>query len=218
MDIKERMARQMHRVKVEAAIAATKTPPPDYVFKEPQMPKPMSEKQKVQAFIEDRTYDDIPMDQSKIDPKRVTSMADVHRIIISEQPREFVIGPKEQLNHKAPNFRNIGQEAIEGPGYSAFKENSNDNEEDRMIQMSDSDNSAPALHGIKIDLSGSIGKTAAAPQAAAPAEPPPPPPQSQPKPAQANLGTNVPPGTIEMTDMQRQMLAAMRAQRGAKVL
>ena len=120
MDIKERMARQMHRVKVEAAIAAMKIPPPDYVFKEPQMPKPMSEKQKVQAFIEDRTYDDIPMDQSKIDPKRVTSMADVHRIIISEQPREFVIGPKEQLNHKAPNFRNIGQEAIEGPGYSAF--------------------------------------------------------------------------------------------------
>jgi hypothetical protein len=145
-------------------------------------------------------------------------MADVHRIIISEQPREFVIGPKEQLNHKAPNFRNIGQEAIEGPGYSAFKENNNDNEEDRMIQMSDGDNSAPALHGIKIDLSGSIGKTAAAPQATAPAEPPPPPPQPQPKPAQANLGTNVPPGIIEMTDMQRQMLAAMRAQRGAKVL
>ena len=116
MDIKERMARQMHRVKVEAAIAAMKTPPPDYVFKEPQMPKPMSEKQKVQAFIEDRTYDDIPMDQSKIDPKRVASMADVHRIIISEQPREFVIGPKEQLDHNAPNFRNIGQEAIEGPG------------------------------------------------------------------------------------------------------
>ena len=89
-----------------------------------------------------------------------------------------------------------------------------------MIQMSDSENSAPALHGIKIDLSGSIGKTAAAPQATAPAEPPPPPPQPQPqpKPAQANLGTNVPPGTIERTDMQRQMLAAMRAQRGAKVL
>ena len=113
MDIKERMARQMHRVKVEAAIAAMKTPPPDYVFKEPQMPKPMSEQQKVRAFIEDRTYDDIPMDQSKIDPKRVTSMADVHRIVISEQPREFVIGPKEQLDHKAPNFRNIGQEAID---------------------------------------------------------------------------------------------------------
>lgn len=218
MDIKERMARQMNRVKVEAAIAATKNPPPDYVFKEPQMPKPMSEKQKVQAFIEDRTYDDIPMDQSKIDPKRVTSMADVHRIIISEQPKEFVIGPKEQLDHKAPNFRNMGQEAIEGPGYSALKANNNDNEEDRMIQMSDGENSAPALHGIKIDLSGSIGKTAVAPQATAPAEPTPPPLQPQPKPAQANLGTNVPPGTIEMTDMQRQMLAAMRAQRGAKVL
>ncbi len=218
MDIKERMARQMHRVKVEAAIAATKTPPPDYVFKEPQMPKPMSEKQKVQAFIEDRTYDDIPMDQSKIDPKRVTTMADVHRIIISEQPREFVIGPKEQLDHKAPNFRNIGQEAIEGPGYSALKANNNDNEEDRMIQMPDGDNSAPALHGIKIDLSGSIGKMEGASQATAPAGPPPSPPQPQPKPAQPNVGTNVPPGTIEMTDMQRQMLAAMRAQRGAKVL
>ena len=218
MDIKERMARQMHRVKVDAANAAMKTPPPDYVFKEPQMPKPMSEKQKVQAFIEDRTYDDIPMDRSKIDPKRVTTMADVHRIIISEQPREFVIGPKEQLDHKAPNFRNIGQEAIEGPGYSALKDNNEDNEEDRMIQMSDGDNIAPALHGIKIDLSGSIGKTTGASQATAPAEPPPPPPQPQPKPAQANLGTNVPPGTIEMTDMQRQMLAAMRAQRGAKVL
>lgn len=218
MDIKERMARQMHRVKVDAAIAAMKTPPPDYVFKEPQMPKPMTEKQKVQAFIEDRTYDDIPMDQSKIDPKRVASMADVHRIIISEQPREFVIGPKEQLDHNAPNFRNIGQEAIEGPGYSALKANNKDNEEDRMIQMSDGDNSAPALHGIKIDLSGSIGKTAAAPQATASAEPPPPPPQPQPKPAQPNVGTNVPPGTIEMTDMQRQMLAAMRAQRSAKVL
>ena len=85
-----------------------------------------------------------------------------------------------------------------------------------MIQMSDGDSSAPALHGIKIDLSGSIGKMAAAQQATAPGEPPPPPPQ--PKPAQPNLGTNVPPGTIEMTDMQRQMLAAMRAQRGAKVL
>ena len=218
MDIKERMARQMHRVKVEAAIAAMKTPPPDYVFKEPQMPKLMSEKQKVQAFIEDRTYDDIPMDRSKIDPKRVTSMADVHRIIISEQPREFVIGPKEQLDHKAPNFRNIGQEAIEGPGYSALNANNNDNEEDRMIQMSDGDNSAPALHGIKIDLSGSIGKMAAATQATAPGEPPLPPPQPQAKSAQSNLGTNVPPGTIEMTDMQRQMLAAMRAQRGAKVL
>jgi len=218
MDIKERMARQMHRVKVEAAIAAMKTPPPDYVFKEPQMPKPMSEQQKVQAFIEDRTYDDIPMERSKIDPKRVTSMADVHRIVISEQPREFVIGPKEQLDHKAPNFRNIGQEAIEGPGYSAIKANNRDDEEDRMIQMSDGDNSAPALHGIKIDLSGSIGKMAAAQQATAPSEPPPPPPQSQPKAAQPNVGTNVPPGTIEMTDMQRQMLAAMRAQRGAKVL
>ena len=217
MDIKERMARQMHRVKVEAAIAAMKTRPPDYVFKEPQMPKPMTEKQKVQAFIEDRTYDDIPMDRSKIDPKRVTSMADVHRIVISEQPREFVIGPKEQLDHKAPNFRNIGQEAIEGPGYLALNANNEDNEEDRIIQMTDGDNGAPALHGIKIDLSGSIGKMAGAPQATAPSEPPPQP-QPQPKPAQPNLGTNVPPGTIEMTDMQRQMLAAMRAQRGAKVL
>lgn len=215
MDIRERMARQMHRVKVDAAIAAMKTPPPDYVFREPRMPEPMTEQQKVKAFVEDRTYDDIPMEKSKIDPRRVVSMADVARIIVSEQPREFVIGPKDQVDTGLPSFRTIGQESIEGPGYTALKANRDEDDDERIARMSSVEDSAPALHGIKIDLSGGIGKPGPATKPSRPQETPV---ASQPETPAQPASTNVPPGTIEMTDAQRQMLAAMRAQRGSKIL
>ena len=112
--IPDRIAKQINRAKVEAAIAATKMPMPDYVYKEPRMPRAKETADAaVKRFLEDRMYDDIPMEKSKIDPSRIKSMADVRRVIVSEQPREYVIGTDEQVKHGSTTFGSIGMENLE---------------------------------------------------------------------------------------------------------
>lgn len=197
--VPELIAKQIHRAKVDAAIAAMKKPPPDYVYREPRMPvqKP-TEAETVQRFLDDRIYDDIPMEKSKLDPSRIKSMGDVHRVIVSEQPREFVVGPESQVQPGGAGFGDIGMENLEGPGYSAIRTAGSDSVE-RVVQTPE-ENYVPQMDGIRIDLSGSFGNARELP-----AEPPP---MEEPATKAGN--------PMEMNGAQRQMLAAMRAQRNAK--
>ena len=208
-NIPDRISKQLNRVKVDAALAATKTPPPDYVYREPRMPRQReTEADMVKRFLEDRIYDDIPMETSKIDPSRITSMADVHRVIISEQPREFVVSSAEQARHGSPNFRTIGMEAIEGDGYADLKKDRNGDISERVVESPEGPQQVQ-FNAIKIDLSGGYGNakelTPQATRQVAPQVPPPP------MEAAAGKGDN----PVEMTGAQKQMLAAMRAQRRA---
>lgn len=204
-NIPDRISKQINRAKVDAAIAATKMPPPDYVYKEPRMPRAKETADAaVKRFLEDRIYDDIPMEKSKLDPSRITSMADVHRVIISEQPREFVVSTKEQVKHGSPNFGTIGMEAIEGNGYADLKRNRNDDLSERIVESPDEPQQMP-FNAIKIDLSGGFGNVKELTPQEAPNVPPPPMEEATGK------GDN----PVEMNGVQKQMLAAMRAQRKA---
>lgn len=203
--IPDRIRKQVNRAKVDAAVAAMKMPPPDYVYKEPRMPRAKETADAaVKRFLEDRIYDDIPMEKSKIDPSRITSMADVHRVIISEQPREFVVSTKEQVKHGSPNFGNIGMDSLEGNGYADIKKDRGEDIADRIVQSSDEPAPLP-FNAIKIDLSGGFGNVKElTPDPPAPVTPPP---------MEESVGKGDNP--IEMNGIQKQMLATMRAQRKA---
>lgn len=206
----DRISKQISRAKVDAAIAAMKTPPPDYVYKEPRMPRPKeTEADMVKRFLEDRIYDDIPVEKSKIDPSRITSMADVHRVIISEQPREFVVSTAEQVKHGSPNFGTIGMESLEGNGYADLKKDRNADLTERIVETSDEPPQMP-FNAIKIDLSGGFGNVKELTPKATPQQPAP---QAPPSPIDASAGKDD--NRVEMTGVQKQMLAAMRAQRRA---
>ena len=202
-NIPDRISKQINRAKVDAAIAATKMPPPDYVYKEPRMPRAKETVDAaVKRFLEDRIYDDIPMEKSKIDPARITSMADVHRVIISEQPREFVVSTTEQVKHGSPNFGNIGMDALEGNGYADIKKDRNADLNERIVESPDEPQQMP-FNAIKIDLSGGFGNVKELTPQDTPQVPPPPMEEATGK------GDN----PVEMNSVQKQMLAAMRAQR-----
>jgi hypothetical protein len=204
-NIPDRISKQINRAKVDAAIAATKIPPPDYVYKEPRMPRAKETADAaVKRFLEDRIYDDIPMEKSKIDPARITSMADVHRVIISEQPREFVVSTTEQVKHGSPNFGNIGMDALEGNGYADIKKDRNADLNERIVESPDEPQQMP-FNAIKIDLSGGFGNVKELTPQDTPQVPPPPMEEATGK------GDN----PVEMNSVQKQMLAAMRAQRKA---
>ena len=203
--IPDRIARQINRARVDAAIAAMKTPPPDYVYREPRMPRRPTEEETVKSFLEDRIYDDIPMEKSKLDPSRIKGMGDVHRVIVSEQPREFVVSSEEQPRHGSATFRDIGMSAIEGAGYSELKKDRSPDFEERIVESADEPQQMP-FSAIKIDLSGSFGNAKEIRQE--PARPAAPPPPVEPA---AGDGEN----HVEMNGAQKQMLAAMRAQRRA---
>jgi len=202
--VSDRISKQINRAKVDAAVAATKTPPPDYVYREPRMPRATPEAI-VKSFLEDRIYDDIPMEKSKIDPSRITSVADVHRVMISEQPREYVVSTEEQAKHGSPSFGNIGMEALEGDGYADLRKDRNAELHERIVESPEEQQQMP-FNAIKIDLSGSFGNV----KELTP-EPPVQPATPPPIDASAGNGDN----QVEMNGAQKQMLAAMRAQRRA---
>jgi hypothetical protein len=203
--VDDRIAKQIHRAKVDSAVAAMKTPPPDFVYKEPRMPRTkQSEADVVRRFIEDRSYDDIPPEKGGLDKSRVNGMTYVRAAIIAEQPREFVVGPRDQGIKGGKSFGNIGMENLEGPGYSELHKD--EGKDDERIITEPESTSAPKIEGIKIDLSGAF---AAQPKPASRKKTPPPPIAEE-----SGKGDN----PIEMNTAQKQMLAAMRAQRNAKHL
>lgn len=202
--VNDRIAKQIHRAKVDSAVASMKTPPPDFVYREPRMPRlKQTEADVVSRFIEDRSYDDIPPEKGGLDRSRVNGMADIRAAIVAEQPREFVVGPTDQGIKGGRTFGNIGMENLEGPGYSELHKDEGKDEE-RIITEPES-TSAPKIEGIKIDLSGAF----AAQQKPAPRRVKAPPPPIE---EESGKGDN----PIEMNTAQKQMLAAMRAQRNAK--
>lgn len=202
--VNDRIAKQIHRAKVDSAVASMKTPPPDYVYREPRMPrmKP-SEADVVKRFIEDRTYDDIPPEKGGLDKSRVNGLSDIRAAIIAEQPREFVVGPMDQGIKGGKTFGTIGMEDLEGQGYAELHKDEGKDEE-RIITEPES-TAAPRVAGIKIDLSGAFA--AQQNPVRKPVKTPPPPIEEE-----SGKGDN----PIEMNSAQKQMLAAMRAQRNAK--
>lgn len=215
--VPDRIGKQLNRVKVDAAIAATKTPPPDYVYKEPRMPRQRpTEETVVKNFLEDRIYDDIPMEKSKLDPSRITSLADINRVIISEQPREFVVSKEEQARHGSPGFGDIGMDALEGNGYADLKRDRSADSAERVVDTPSEPTQLP-FSAIKIDLSGGFGNVKElTPQdnaGTAPQVTPQVTPQVGLPPMEEAMGKGDNP--VEMTSVQKQMLAAMRAQRKA---
>ena len=184
MNAAERIAFQLERVRADAEAASKKAPPRACPPRgaSPTVAK-ISEEEVVRRFLEDRVYDDIPVEKSKIDPDRIRSIRDIRRVMIAEQPREYVLGPARQTDRHAPTFREIGMDSLEGPGYSMLKRDTTAELQERIVETP-SDSTAAHVEGIKIDLR---------PQTA-PASP-------------------RPSGAMEITDMQRQMMAALRAQR-----
>ena len=196
LSIQERIARQIRRAKVDAAIAAAKKPVPDYVFKEPQFPvrKKFTAEERVKAFAEDRVYDDVPTGQQRFDAGKIVGMGDVAKLYANENPREFVIGEPEQPNRGAATFRDISMDALEGPGYSAITGRGKEAESNQVLETP-KEAPSPVTPTIKIDLSGAFGAVEK-------------PASVNPEPAD-DSGEN----PIGMNDVQKQMLAAMRNQR-----
>lgn len=196
--VKELMAKQMNRVRVEAAIAATKKPPPDRVYREPRMPSPKEAADgAVKRFLEDRIYDDIPMEKSKIDPSRIKSVGDIHRVMISEQPQEYVVTSEAQPVKGTMSFGKVDMASLEGSGYADLKNAGNNDLNERVVPAAESESTPLPLHGIKINLSGGFAEE----------------PSVTPAPIEPDAGREG--GPVEMNGVQKQMLAAMRAQRSA---
>lgn len=196
MTVEERIAWQAARVKELAEKAARGKRPP-----EPPAPpiehRRFTEEERVRAFAEDRVYDDVPTGKKPFDAGGVDGMSGVRSVLVAENPREFVAGPREQAAG-GMDFRNIGMEDIEGPGYSAIVKR--EAEEERVAPAPES-SSVRKVRGIQIDLGGPMSNQLDAinrERQAARQEP------RQEPPAEDAMG---------MTGVQRQMLAAMRAQR-----
>lgn len=189
MTVEERIARQQRIVRTNAAIAAMKSPPPDYAYREPRMPvAPATPEERIARFREDRTYEDVKGNADMVN--QLNSPADIARVIRAEQPMEFVNGSKDQVRTGGPSFRTIDNQFLEGPGYRSLPQ-VDENARDRLLDAPEAPEPA-VVPAVKIDLRAH----------AAPARPAP---ESTPEPPQE--------GGIEMNTVQRQMLAAMRAQR-----
>lgn len=185
--VADRIAKQRHRAAVNAAIAALKVPPPDYVYREPRMPvMKQTIEERIALFREDRTYEDIKGNADMV--SQIRTVSDIAKVIRAEQPGEFVNGEKDQVRHGGPSFRTIDSQFLEGPGYRAIP-GVDENARDRILDAPETPEPA-RVQPMKIDLRQMAS------------EPPAP---VQDSPAQD--------GPIEMNTVQRQMLAAMRAQR-----
>ena len=197
MSVADRIARQQRIVKVNAAVAATKTPPPDYVYREPRMPAriPTAE-ERLAMFREDRTYDDVKGNADMV--SQIRSPEDMAKVIRAEQPKEYVSGDREQVRSGGPSFRTIDNRFLEGPGYRSLPQ-VDENARDRIIDAPETPEPA-VVPALKIDLNRMAQN--------APVQPPVPAVEQPPVQATAK-----PDGPIEMNAVQRQMLAAMRAQR-----
>jgi len=186
----DRIAKQRHRAAVNAAIAALVKPVPDYVYREPRMPaaRPTPE-ERLALFREDRTYDDIKGNADMV--SQIRTAADMAKVIRAEQPAEFVNGEKDQVRRGGPSFMTIDNQFLEGPGYRSLPR-VDENARDRIIDAPETPEPA-SVPTLKIDLTRLETK---APVPPAPVQ------ESQKQ-----------DGPIEMNTVQRQMLAAMRAQR-----
>ena len=211
--VSERIAKQIHRARVDAAVAAMKKPLPDYVFKEPVMPrKQFTEDEIVRAFAEDRVYDDVPSGKQKFDIAQVSDMGRVRDMLIQENPAEFVIGEGEQAGSGGRSFRTLDQMSLEGDGYKPL----HPQVEEKMVSPENTSTPTATMPpGLRIDLSGALGVAPAKPSQPAEAprpKPKPVPPVDVPEtpaaPADDETVTR-----IELSDTQRQMLAMMRQQR-----
>ena len=193
----ERIARQQRITRVNAAIAATKAPPPDYVYREPRLPaRKATPDERVALFREDRTYEDIKGNADMVN--QINSAGDISKVLRAEQPMEYVSGDKDQVQKGGPSFRTIDNQFLEGPGYRALP-HVDENARDKVIDAPESPEPA-VVPTLKIDLTH-IAQNAPVQQPVPPMEQPP------------MQATVKPDGPIEMNTVQRQMLAAMRAQR-----
>jgi len=207
--VNERIAKQLHRAKVDAAVAALRTPPPDYVFKEPVMPRrQFTGEEIVRAFAEDRVYDDVPSGKAKFDVGQVKDTGRVRDILFQENPAEFVVVDEKQMAAGGKNFRTIGQTALECDGYSMMRPKPASDtveHEPEPVPRTDLFNNIAA--GLQDGAAAGLA-------------------QAQPQPTKKSVPPlDVPNGPaisgadedgvtkIELTDIQRQMLAMMRKQR-----
>lgn len=147
ISIQERMARQMNRIRVEAAVAATKTPPADYVFREPVMPKKPTVNDMLKAFIEDRNYVDGGSDDAKNAPRTID---DMRRMVAMEQSSEFRFERDELQPTMQGPFMSMGQMDIERDGYRPVDQ-SKKAADDLVIEPARPN---VVTNDIKIDLRG----------------------------------------------------------------
>ena len=188
MNLVDRIARQQRIVKVNAAIAATRKPPPDYVYREPRMPAtPVTPEERLERFREDRTYEDVKGNADMVSQLR--SPSDMAKVIRAEQPMEYVNGTRDQARSGGPSFRTIDNQFLEGPGYRSLPQ-VDENARDRILDAPEAPEPAK-VQPMKIDL-----RTQSAPASS---------------PEITSVATQD--GGMEMNTVQRQMLAAMRAQR-----
>lgn len=193
----DRIARQQRITKVNAAIAASKAPPPDYVYREPRLPAHRATpEERIALFREDRTYDDIKGNADMVNQSNAAG--DIAKVLRAEQPKEYVSGDRDQVQRGGPSFRTIDNQFLEGPGYRAIPQ-VDENARDKIIDAPESPEPA-VVPALKIDLTH-VAQNAPVQQPVPPMEQPP------------MQATVKPDGPIEMNTVQRQMLAAMRAQR-----
>ena len=159
-----------------------------------------TKEERIRAFAEDRVYDDVPTGTKRFDAGSVGDMGRVRDILVMENPREYVSGPRDQVSGGL-DFGNIGMEHLEGPGYSAIVKREPD--EDRIPSIP-SEPPKAVVGGFKLDLGGPISNQLDAINAVRREAP------MQPVMEDDDAGQRA---TVEMNSAQKQMLAAMRAQR-----
>ena len=199
MTAEERIAWQTARVKEAAEKAAGKKAPavPDAA---PIEHRRFTEEERIRAFAEDRVYDDVPTGMKRFDAGSVGDAGRVRDILVAENPREYVSGPRDRVS-TGLNFGNIGMEHLEGPGYSAIVKR--EPVEDRIPSVP-SEPPKAVLGGFKLDLGGPISNQLDAMNAVRKEAP------VQPAVEEEDTSQRA---TVEMNPAQKQMLAAMRAQR-----
>jgi hypothetical protein len=199
MTAEERIAWQAARVQEEAEKAAGKKAPvsPDAA---PIEHRRFTEEERVRAFAEDRVYDDVPTGKKRFDAGSVGDIGRVRDILVAENPREFVMGPRDQVSGGL-DFAHLGMGDLEGPGYSAIVKREVDEE---RIPSVPSEPPKAVMGGFKIDLGGPISNQLDAINAVrreAPVQP------------AAEEDDTTQRAAVEMNSAQKQMLAAMRAHR-----
>lgn len=183
--LKDIMARQARRVQAYASVAATKKPVPDYVYREPTPVPPLpTREERIRAFAEDRVYDDIkPKEGQEAFDPGKVNTAEDIRRILAKEQPEEYFRGSPLEVDRLPKFRTLDQGMVEIGEPPAEPEVTRDT---AMAAYDSAERSAPVSEKVSkvvLNVPESTGMEAGAADA------------------------------IGMTEVQRQMLSAMRSQR-----
>lgn len=214
MNIAERIAQQRARMAQRAAVK------PVPLKKDKRLPKQKraSMQQVIDAFVEDRAYEEVRSKKDAdgniigvISSDKVHSMSDIFAILTREQPEEYIHVRKDGVS--GPSFRTMSMDDIELSGQSGKQDEIT---RDRIVtsgeELREQDTVTEAPHAnvrrvvaeVRATHRSADAPVSPTPTAIRPFAPPRPAAQVSPTPVQ---------GTAPVNQMQNRLLGAISAQR-----